>query len=245
MANVLIVGATSAIAEATARLFGESGDSVYLVGRKKERLTAMAEDLRVRGAATVGHYVMDVNDIDNHAIMLDEAEGALGKLDICLVSHGTLPDQLKCQSDVTCTLQELQTNALSTIALLTLLAQKFEYRGHGTIAVVSSVAGDRGRQSNYVYGTAKAAIDTFMEGLRQRLHKAGVRVVTIKPGFVDTPMTAAFEKGLLWVQPATAAKHIHRAITRGADVVYVPAFWRLIMTIIRLMPRRIYKAVTL
>lgn len=245
MTNILVVGAASAIAEATARLFAEAGGALYLVGRKQERLAAVADDLATRGAPTVGYHVMDMCDIDRHAAMLAEAETALGSLDVCLIAHGTLPDQAACQRDVGRTLDELQTNALSTIALLTLLAERFEAQGHGTIAVITSVAGDRGRQSNYVYGTAKAALDTFLEGLRQRLHKAGVRVVTIKPGFVDTPMTATFEKGMLWAQPATVAKRIHRAIRRGSDVVYVPAFWRLIMLVIRNLPRRLYKAVKL
>jgi short-subunit dehydrogenase len=166
-------------------------------------------------------------------------------IDICLVAHGTLSDQPACQADVALTLQELKTNALSTIALLTLVAQRFERQRHGTIAVISSVAGDRGRQSNYVYGTAKAALDAFLEGLRQRLHKVGVRVVTIKPGFVDTPMTAAFRKGALWARPEQIAPRIHRAILRGTDVVYVPAFWRPIMLVIRLLPRRLFKMVRL
>lgn len=245
MTGVLIVGATSAIAEAAARIFAGDDCALYLVGRKEERLAAMAADLGIRGAAKAAYGIMDINEIDRHAPMLAEAERALGSLDVCLIAHGTLPDQAACQDDVGRTLEELRTNALSTIALLTLVARRFERQGHGTIAVISSVAGDRGRQSNYVYGTAKAALDTFLEGLRQRLHRAGVRVVTIKPGFVDTPMTAAFKKGFLWAQPAPVARRIHRAIMQGRDVVYVPAFWRFIMIVIRFMPRRIYKAVKL
>lgn len=182
MTAVLIVGATSAIAEATARLFAEGGASLCLVGRNGERLRAVADDLGTRGAKRVGQYVMDVNDIDAHARMLEESERAIGEPDICLIAHGTLPDQHACESDARLTLEHLRTNAISTIALLTVVAQVFEHRRRGTIGVISSVAGDRGRQSNYVYGTAKAALDTFLEGLRQRLHKVGVRLVTIQAG---------------------------------------------------------------
>lgn len=246
MKRVLVVGATSAIAEATARCFAESGSALYLVGRREERLVAVADDLRVRGAVGVRHYVMDMNDLDHHAAMLAEAARVLGAIDVAFIAHGTLPDQFACQTDVGCALQELHTNGLSTIALLTLLAERFERQRHGTIAVITSVAGDRGRQSNYVYGAAKAAVDTFLEGLRQRLHKAGVHVVTIKPGFVDTPMTASIEKkGLLWAQPDAVGRRIHHAIMRGRDVVYVPGFWRLIMAVIRSIPRPVYKTVKL
>lgn len=245
MRKVLIVGATSAIAEATARIFAGAGDALFLVGRRADRLEAMAQDLKVRGAPAVHHRTMDINALDDHAAMLDEAEAALGGLDTVLVAHGTLPDQAACQTSVETMLEELRTNAISTIALLTLLATRFETQGGGTVAVITSVAGDRGRQSNYVYGTAKAAVDTFLEGLRQRLHKSGVQVVTIKPGFVDTPMTAAFDKGALWAKPEAAARHIHRAIERGVDVAYVPPFWRVIMLVIRGIPRRVFKRLKL
>jgi decaprenylphospho-beta-D-erythro-pentofuranosid-2-ulose 2-reductase len=245
MHRVLIIGATSAIAEATARRFAEDGDSLFLVARHEERLRAIAGDLKMRGADIAGYQTLDVNDLDRHSAVLAEAEQALGSLDIVLLAHGTLPDQIRCQTSVELTVQELQTNAVSTIALLTHLAERMERKGSGTIAVITSVAADRGRQSNYVYGAAKAAVDTFLEGLRQRLYKVGVGITTIRPGLIDTPMTASFEKGLLWSQPEAATKRIHRAIRKGADVVYVPPFWRGIMLVIRLMPRRIFKVLKL
>lgn len=245
MHKVLIIGATSAIAEATARLFAEDGDRLFLVARRKDRLKATADDLTVRGAEIAGCRTLDVNDLDQHHTVLAEAEQALGGIDVALVAHGTLPDQQRCQTSAELTVQEIQTNAVSTMALLTRLSEMMEYKRNGRIAVVTSVAADRGRQSNYVYGAAKAAVDTFLEGLRQRLHKAGVGVTTIRPGFVDTPMTATFEKGLLWAQPDTVAKRIHQAILKGADVVYVPSFWRWIMLVIRLMPRRVFKVLKL
>ncbi|HUM90211.1 MAG TPA: SDR family oxidoreductase [Candidatus Competibacter sp.] len=245
MRKVLIVGATSAIAEAVARLLAAQGDLLYLVGRRAEALEAIAADLRVRGAARVQTEVMDANAIERHAALLDNADVALGGLDTVLIAHGTLSDQAACQQSVALTFQELHTNALSVIALLTLIANHFEAQRVGTIAVISSVAGDRGRQSNYVYGTAKAAVSTFLSGLRQRLYKSGVQVVTIKPGFVDTPMTRDFSKGLLWAKPERVARDIVRAMENGKDVVYTPGFWWAIMQLIKSIPEFVFRRLPL
>ena len=166
-------------------------------------------------------------------------------MDTVLIAHGTLPDQPACEADYAVTLEAMTTNALSAISLLTRLANRFESQRRGTLAVISSVAGDRGRKSNYVYGTAKAAVSTFLDGLRNRLYESGVKVVTAKPGFVDTPMTASFEKGLLWAQPDAVGRGIHQAIVRGKDVVYLPGFWRLIMMIIRHVPETVFKRLSL
>lgn len=245
MRKVLIVGATSAIAEAVARLLAAQGDLLYLVGRRAEALEAIAADLRVRGAARVQTEAMDANAIERHAALLDHADVALGGLDTVLIAHGTLSDQAACQQSVALTFQELHTNALSVIALLTLIANHFEAQRVGTIAVISSVAGDRGRQSNYVYGTAKAAVSTFLSGLRQRLYKSGVQVVTIKPGFVDTPMTRDFSKGLLWAKPERVARDIVRAMENGKDVVYTPGFWWAIMQLIKSIPEFVFRRLPL
>jgi short-subunit dehydrogenase len=131
------------------------------------------------------------------------------------------------------------------IALATVLANRFEAQRSGSIAVISSVAGDRGRQSNYVYGAAKGAVTLLLQGLRNRLSKSGVQVLTIKPGFVDTPMTAEFKKGALWAKPDDIAHGIVSAIDRRRDVVYLPGFWRLIMLIIRHIPEPIFKRMSL
>ena len=242
---MLIIGATSAIAEATARLFAVEGDRLCLAGRNAVRLEAIAADLRVRGAAQVETVALDANDFSEHEPVLSRAAQAMDGLDTVLIAHGTLPDQQACQASVEATLEALGTNALSVIALLTLIANRFERQRSGTIAVISSVAGDRGRQSNYVYGTAKSAVSTFAQGLRNRLAKAGVKVVTIKPGFVDTPMTARFKKGALWATPGAVAKRIHRAMAKGEEVVYTPWFWRWIMAIVRAVPEFIFKKLRL
>jgi hypothetical protein len=241
MRKILIVGATSAIAEATARHFARAGDRLYLVGRNHDRLSAVVADLRTRGANQVESLAMDANDTDGHAQLLDYAHAALEGLDTLLIAHGTLSDQKACEASFATTLQELQTNCLSTISLLTHAANYFETQRTGTIAVISSVAGDRGRQSNYVYGTAKAAINTFLQGLRNRLYRSGVHVLTIKPGFVDTPMTANFRKGLLWASAETVGAGIYHGIQTKQDVIYLPWFWHGIMSVIGAIPEALFK----
>lgn len=245
MKKILIIGATSAIAEAAARVWAVRGAALFLVGRNAGRLNSIADDLRLRGAASVGCFTMDACDTAAHPTMLEAAENALGGLEVALIAHGSLPDQKACEASVELTLKEIDTNALSVIALATRLADGFEKQGNGTLAVISSVAGDRGRQSNYVYGAAKGMVSLFLQGLRNRLAKKGVQVLTIKPGFVDTPMTAAFPKGALWAKPDAIARGIVRAVERGADEVYLPGFWRLIMLVIRLIPERIFKKLSL
>lgn len=245
MKRVCIVGATSAIAHATAKRFAAAGDRLFLVARDADKLRSVAEDLTVRGAEQVDTFVLDVNDFERHTELLDAATEALGGLDVIFVAHGTLPDQKAAEADVDTTLHELTTNTLSTIALLTPVAERFERQRRGTIAVISSVAGDRGRQSNYVYGTAKAAVSTFLSGLRNRLFDAGVAVVTVKPGFVDTPMTAHLPKNVLFASADDVGARIYEAIVKGEDVVYVPWFWRFIMLVIKLIPEPLFKRMNL
>jgi len=245
MKKILIIGATSAIAEASARIFAGRGDALCLVGRNSERLHVIADDLKVRGASRVEIIQMDANDFDRHEMMLDQAEAALGGLDTVLMAHGTLSDQEACQKSVDSMMSEIKTNALSIMALLTHIANRFEQKKSGSIAVISSVAGDRGRQSNYVYGSAKAMVSAFLSGLRQRLAKSGVSVITIKPGFVDTPMTKTFKKGPLWVGPDVIARSIVAAIDKKTPVVYAPWFWWWIMAIIRAIPEGIFVRIKL
>jgi short-subunit dehydrogenase len=245
MQRVLIIGATSAIAEATARVYAERGSRLHLVARSAERLTTITEDLRIRGAANVGHGSLDVNDTSAHAAVLDAAWADLGDVDVVLIAHGTLPDQKACEASVETALTEFATNGTSTIALLTLIANRMQQAGRGSIAVISSVAGDRGRSSNYLYGSAKAAVSAFLSGLRQRMAKHGVDVITIKPGFVDTPMTREFKKGALWAKPEAIASGIVKAVDKGRSVVYLPRFWFGIMTIIRCIPEFLFKRLSL
>jgi len=240
MKKILIVGATSAIAENSARIWAKAGCRFFLVGRSWERLDAVAKDLIVRGAVGVDTFSMDLTQFDQQETMLNKAYTFLGEIDVALIAHGTLSNQIACESSPQLTLQEINVNALSVISLLTLLANRFEKRMSGLIAVISSVAGDRGRQSNYVYGSSKAMVSAFTSGLRQRLAKSNVHVLTIKPGFVDTPMTKDFNKGPLWTKPHTVASQIVKACNSKGGTLYAPRFWWAIMTIIKLIPEAIF-----
>jgi hypothetical protein len=241
MKNIVIIGATSAIAEATARLYAQQGENLYLLARNEERLSTLAEDLKIRGASSVKIGQLDANDFELHSRIMKQVFEDLGRVDVVLIAHGTLPDQKACEKSFRNALAELNTNAISTISLLTDIANRLEEQKSGAIAVITSVAGDRGRQSNYVYGAAKGMVSIFLQGLRNRLHKSHVQVLDIKPGFVDTPMTAEFKKGLLWTKPETVAINILSGIRKKKDVMYTPYFWRLIMLIIRNIPEAIFK----
>jgi short-subunit dehydrogenase len=239
--KILIIGATSTIAKHCSKIWAQREDQLYLVARNEERLKTITADLKLLGAKEVFGHRMDLNDIEHHAEMLDTAVEAMGGIDTVLIAHGTLPNQKACEQSMEKALAEIKTNAISTISLLTHIANIFEVKRAGTIAVISSVAGDRGRASNYVYGSAKAMVTAFTSGLRQRLHKSNVAVITIKAGLVDTPMTAAFKKGMIWAKPATVAAMIVHAVDKKKNEVYVPAFWWLVMLIIRLLPSSIFK----
>ncbi len=245
MKKILIIGATSAIAEATARLHAEDGDRLALIARNESHLEAVAQDLRQRGAESVSSFVMDANDFARHEEVLAAADESLGGIDFALIAHGTLPDQELCERSAQSMRDEFSTNCTSTLSLVTVLANMLEPRGAGSIGVITSVAGDRGRASNYVYGAAKGAVGLFLGGLRNRLHGSGVHVLTIKPGFVDTPMTADFSKGPLWATPSVIAKGIRSAQKRRRDVVHLPGFWLMIMLLIRLIPERIFKRLSI
>lgn len=239
--RILIVGATSAIAQEAAKCFAREGAELFLVARSTEKLEAVAHDLKVRGAQKIETLVLDATDIERHQQLLDAAITALDGLDAALIAYGTLGDQQQCERSVAETLREFTTNCTSVIALLTILANYFEQQKRGCIAVISSVAGDRGRRSNYVYGAAKGAISAFLQGLRARLSRSGVAVVTIKPGLTDTPMTATLKKGLLFASAKTVGKGVYTSMKTRKDIVYLPWFWRPIMLIVKSIPESVFK----
>ncbi|MEL6772339.1 MAG: SDR family oxidoreductase [Bacteroidota bacterium] len=239
--RLLIVGATSRIAHETCRRFAAEGASFVLAARDPAKLDAVAADLVAHGAALAEPFVLDATDYARHPALLDAAVAHLGRIDAVLVAHGLLPDQAEAERSVDAMRYAFEVNATSVLALLTPVAAYFEAERRGLIAVLSSVAGDRGRRENYVYGAAKAAVTRFLEGLRVRLAPAGVAVLTVKPGPVKTPMTAHLEQGILFAEPEDVADRIYTAMTRGRDIVHTPSWWRPIMGVLSNMPERVFK----
>lgn len=240
--TILILGATSSIAMAVMRRLVSPHAHFFLVARSKEKLTSVAQDLLVRGAAQVDMVVADLDDTGAHPPLLAMAVSRLGSLDLALLAHGVLGDQVAAEHDYAVAERILATNFLSAASLLTWLANYCESQGRGTLAVISSVAGDRGRKSNYVYGASKGALNILLAGLRNRCDRHGVNVLTIKPGFVATPMTAHIPKNGLFATPERVAAGILQAVRKRKDVVYVPWFWWPIMTIIKALPEWIFKS---
>ncbi len=239
--NVLIIGSTSAIATATARLYAQRHCKLFLIARDASRLEAQAKDLSTRGAAAVGSHCLDLLDHEQHVVAIEAARDFLESIDIALICHGSLPEQEHVEQDFEAAREALDVNGLSVVSLLTGLSQLMKQQGNGTLAVVTSVAGDRGRQPNYVYGAAKAMVSTYLQGMRGKLLPHGVHVVDIRPGLVDSPMTAKFEKGALWSTPELVADKIVRAIDAKRHTVYAPSYWRVIMAIVCSIPEVIFK----
>lgn len=240
MTRAIIFGATSAIAAAYARELAAGGADIVLAARTPARLTSLADDLRVRGARAVHTIAFDATRVDEFSDAIDAAWRHLECVDVALIAFGTLSNQERCSRDPAELRRELETNVMGTLPLAELLAGRLEQQRSGTLVVISSVAGDRGRASNYAYGAAKAALGEFASGLRQRLHGTGVNVLTVKPGFVDTPMTAEFPKGALWAKPEDVARDIAKAIAKRRAVLYTPWFWWIIMTVIRALPEWVF-----
>jgi decaprenylphospho-beta-D-erythro-pentofuranosid-2-ulose 2-reductase len=245
MRRLVIFGANSGIAEAFARRAIEQGDALFLVGRTAHKLEALKQDLHVRGATHVAIEIADLDDYSVHEGVFQRAKENLGDIDGILIAHGVLGDEVAAQLSFEVAEKIIHTNFLSVMSLCTLFAREFEAKRKGFIAVISSVAGDRGRQSNYIYGASKGGLTIFLQGLRNRLSRSGVQVLTVKPGFVDTPMTASLKKGFLWASPDSVARGIDRAIWKGKDVAYLPSFWWGVMVIIKTIPESVFKRLKL
>ena len=241
--TALIIGATSAIATAVCRKLCPENTKMFLVGRNAERLDALKKDLLVRALIQIETYTLDFSDTTQQAEMIRTAQNFLGEIDLTLIAHGSLPNQAECQDCVAQVEAHFNTNATSVMTLLSLLTSLvYQKQAFGTIAVISSVAGERGRKSNYIYGAAKAAVTAFTSGLRAHLASNNVNVLTIKPGFVDTPMTAHIQsKGFLWASPEKVANDIMHAVQKRKSVIYTPSFWKIIIFILRHVPETIFK----
>ena len=214
--KVLVFGATSGIAEAVVRRLAGQGAELYLVARNADRLAAVAADARVRGAKIVTTEVRDLDDTAAFPALLDRAFDALGRVDLVLLAHGILATSDACEASPELTARLLVTDFTAPALLSQQVALRLATsQGSGTLAVIGSVAGDRGRQSNYAYGAAKGGLAVFLAGLRNRMYPRGVHVLTVKPGFVDTPMTASVPKNALFATPDRVAADILRAVDRG------------------------------
>jgi decaprenylphospho-beta-D-erythro-pentofuranosid-2-ulose 2-reductase len=240
--RILILGATSAIAQAYARRRAP-GANFILAGRHEDRLKAIAADLVACGAASAEPLVIDLAALDGIEAAAAALHARFGGLDEALIAYGALGEQAKSETDLAAARAAIDTNFTSA-ALWTLALLKDRPAGPFTLIGIGSVAGDRGRASNFIYGAAKAALDRLLEGLAQKHDGTSTRIVRVKPGFVDTPMTAAIQKGgPLWATPDQVAADIERAVTKGRRVVYTPWFWWPIMAIIRLLPWFVFKRV--
>jgi decaprenylphospho-beta-D-erythro-pentofuranosid-2-ulose 2-reductase len=243
--RILVLGATSGIAEACIRLWANRGDALYLVARNEDKLAVVAADARTRGASHIGSAVANLDDTNAHAEVLAHAINSLGGLDVAFLALGVLGDQGDAEKNFATAGQILHTNFVAPVSLLTWLANYAAQRHAGTLAVLSSVAGERGRKSNYVYGSSKAGLTAFVDGLRNRIDRDGVRVMTIKPGPVKTAMTEGMKGSAKFADVEAVAASLVKAIDRGDDVVYVPGIWRVIMAVIRAIPERVFKKMNL
>ncbi|ASG24902.1 SDR family oxidoreductase [Nitrospirillum viridazoti] len=241
--TVVILGATSAVAERYARLHAARGARLVLAGRDSRRLGSIATDLMARGAAGAEVAVMDLAApaAGFDAAWADMAAKLGGRVDTALLAYGILGDQKAAEADTAEMARQLTTNMTSACAWLTVAANHLERQGQGTLIAIASVAGDRGRQSNYVYGAAKGGLALFAQGMAHRFAGTKVKVLTVKPGFIDTPMTDGLAKGgPLWATPEKVAADIDRAAAKGATTLYTPWFWMGIMMIIRNLPGAIF-----
>ena len=242
MRKVVILGATSGIAREVERQLARQGCELLLVARSPRRLAALQADLIVRGAGQVLTCVADLASIQQHVAIFDFVRRSFPDFDTILLAYGAMHDQKQSETSVDILLDELHTNYVSAAALLTLFATDLERRRTGCIAAITSVAGDRGRRSNYVYGSAKGALSLFLQGLRSRLHPAGVKVITVKPGPVETPMTDHLPNAARFADPALVARDIVRALERRSPhVVYTPKVWRYVMAAVEHIPEALFK----
>ena len=242
MKKIVILGATSGIAVEVERQLAHQGLELLLVARSHQRLAELQADLTARGARQVLTYSADLATIPQHAAIFDLAQRTFADFDTVLLAYGSMHSQNESEASVDVLLEELQINFVSATAILTLFAADLERRRTGCLAAITSVAGDRGRRSNYVYGSAKGALSLFLQGLRSRLYPAGVGVITIKPGPAQTPMTDHLPNATRFADPQQVARDIVRALERRSpDVLYTPRIWRYIMAAVQQIPETIFK----
>ena len=234
----MIIGASSAIAEHCARLWARESADFLLVGRDLARVQRVADDLRVRSPQS-DIQIVQIDFLDVEAIATLAHQAAQSAIDIVLIAHGDLPVQQNCEQDLHQAQAALQVNGLSPALFAEAFAKQLALQGRGTLALIGSVAGDRGRKANYVYGAGKGMLERYAQGLQHRFATTGIKIVLIKPGPTATPMTAHLPSGGL-AKVDQVAHAIIKAIESGKPVVYVPAKWQLIMLIVQHLPRWIF-----
>lgn len=242
---ILILGATSSIGRATALCLAAQGYPLFLAGRNEEELERIAADIRIRYGVVVKVGFFDALAYESHALFFQRVIAEMRDLEGVLLAFGSLGDATKAATNFAAAKELIDVNYSAACSILIQVADYFSVKKKGFIIAISSIAGDRGRQSNYVYGSTKAALSTFLEGLRNRLHPLGVRVITIKPGFVDTPMTYGKPGMFLVATPQEVAEGIVRALHGSADVVYLPRFWRLVAWTMKFIPECLFKRLKL
>jgi decaprenylphospho-beta-D-erythro-pentofuranosid-2-ulose 2-reductase len=244
----LILGATSSIGKALARRLAAEGRGLIVAGRDEPELRAIADDLKIRYQVPIRVLRYDATDFDSHpALFATCAACEDGPLTGVVFCQGAMFDQAEAERDFALSRQMIDVNYTSAVSLLSLAAAHLARRGTGYLCALSSVAGDRGRQSNFLYGATKSALTTYLQGLRNRLARQGVAVITVKPGLVDTAMTWGLLKpgSPLVASPDQVARAIEAAIRQQKDHVYTPWFWRWIMAIIKSIPEPIFKRMRL
>jgi len=239
--NVLVLGATSGICQAVLQTLCADQCAFTLIARHETKLQSIAADLKVRGAKKVEVIAGDLSAVDGQAALIDRAWPKSQAFDLAIVAYGIMFEQVDCQSQSALTVQTMNVNAISRMTLCEILASRFLEQKRGTLIGISSVAGDRGRQSNYIYAASKAAFSAYLSGLRARLCKEGIHVMTVKPGIIDTPMTAHIQKRPFVVPPSIAAKYIVSGARSKRDVVYTPPIWGWIMLVIKHIPEFLFK----
>jgi len=238
MSRVLIIGATSAVAQEVARKFAQRGDKIFCFARNEQTMESFGISL---GEAFVGSYCFDFKESDKAPIAISRAFDALGEIDLAFFAHGSLPDQMESEKNYSVALESFETNCLSIISLLIPLTEQMIRQKKGKIGVITSVAGERGRPRNYTYGAAKGALTIYLQGLRSRLWKSGIEVYNFKMGPVDTPMTIDHEKNFSFSTVEKVASIMVKAFKGKRYEIFVPGYWAWVMLAVKSLPESMFQ----